>query len=140
MSAKKAQKDQYIDDQAAVIAESGGTPVRRRRGSMIALERRKKILSILSQRRKVTYAELVNECGVSQRTIQTDIEELILLYPIETIRGHGGGIRMMADYYPDSIKMTAEQTALCRRLAKQLTGHDLEVMISILSQFGERKF
>ena len=114
--------------------------VRRRRGSLIAMERKKEILSILSQKRKTTYAEIAREFGVSTKTIQMDIEELILVHPIETSRGRNGGVWLPDGYYPHSMKMTVEQTSLCRKLAAQLSGLDSEVMKSILAQFGRKNF
>ena len=46
-------------------------------------------------------AEFATEFGVCERTIKTDIDELKKEYPIETIRGNGGGVRMRKDnkYY-----------------------------------------
>ena len=115
-----------------------GNTKKGRRSSMAALERRKKILAVLAQRRKVSCDELANEFGVSTRTIKNDVLELSLHHPIETVTGLGGGISMMDGYYPDVIRMTVEMTELLKRCRETLDGHDREVMDSILNQFGAR--
>ena len=109
-----------------------------RRSSMAALERRKAILSVLAQRRESTGKKLAEEFGVSWRTIQDDILELSLHHPIETFRGNGGGVRMMEGYYPDTIKMTQEQTRVARKAAELFEGEDRAVMESILKMFGAK--
>ena len=109
-----------------------------KRSAVGALERRKQILSVLSQRRQDTYKNLSHEFNVSTKTIQNDILELSMHYPIETIQGKGGGVRMQEGYCPDCLRMTFEQTNLCRKLAAQLEGKELEVMHSIIRQFGSR--
>lgn len=109
-----------------------------RRSSMAALERRKAILSVLAQRRESTGKELADEFGVSWRTIQDDILELSLHHPIETFRGNGGGIRMMDGYYPDTIKMTQEQTRVIKKAMALFEGEDKAVMESVLRMFGAK--
>ena len=107
-----------------------------RRDSLGALSRRSDILSVLCARRKDTYENLALEFNVSTRTIQDDIHDLSLYHPIEVIRGKGGGVKLMDGYYPPSVKMTKEQTALCVKLAQQLSGEELEIMHSILRAFA----
>ena len=109
-----------------------------RRSSIAALERRKAILSVLAQRRKVTRMELAEEFGVGEKTIRTDIEELSLSHPIYTIQGNGGGIVMEEGYYPAVMRMTPEMTILLQKCKRFLSGHDQEIMDAILRQFGAR--
>ena len=52
-----------------------------------ANERRQKILEILCVRRQETMENLAQEFNVTTRTIRSDIEELTLAHPIETVRG-----------------------------------------------------
>ncbi len=59
---------------------------------MTAKERRQAIIEILCQRRKETRANLAAEFGVTMRTIEYDIVELSLQYPIYTKQGSDGGI------------------------------------------------
>ena len=109
-----------------------------RRSSMAALERRKAILSVLAQRRKVTCQELSEEFEVSVRTVKSDILELSLCHPIKTIQGHGGGVEMEDGYYPDVMRMTLEMTELLQRCRESLKGRDQEIMDSILRQYRAR--
>lgn len=109
-----------------------------RHSSMAALERRKAILSVLSERRKMTCQELAEEFSVSVRTIYRDIEEISLSHPIVTTQGNGGCVSMMEGYYPDTIKMTLRQTDFLKGLMPGMSGDDLAVMESIIKQFGAR--
>lgn len=102
-----------------------------------AAERRKQIIELLCRRRKETVQNLASEFGVSGRTIRRDIEELTLSYPIETVCGRYGGGVMIADWYFESRpKLSPKQTALLKRLAKDLDGEDLEEMKKILARFA----
>ena len=107
-----------------------------RRSSMAALERRKAILSVLAQRRKVTCQELSEEFEVSVRTIYRDVEELSLNHPITTVQGNGGCVQMMDGYYPNTIKMTMQQTSFLKGLMSRMSDSDRKIMEGIISQFG----
>ncbi|WDC85754.1 HTH domain-containing protein [Caloramator sp. mosi_1] len=61
-------------------------------------ERRMQIIEALCRRRQDTMKNLAFEFGVTERTIRNDINILSLSYPIETIRGNGGGVRIMDGY------------------------------------------
>ena len=54
---------------------------------MKATERRQAILDALVFRREDTVENLAHEFGVSERTIQRDVAELSLSYPIESVAG-----------------------------------------------------
>ena len=91
----KSRKDNETNRQGTAADHVNQKPTetaRRRRGAFIAMERKKEILVILSQKRRATYAELAGYFDVSTKTIQHDIEELTLAHPIETARGHKGGV------------------------------------------------
>lgn len=55
-----------------------------------ANERRQKILEILCVRRQETMENLAQEFNVTTRTIRSDIEELTLAHPIETVPVYSG--------------------------------------------------
>ena len=57
-------------------------------------ERRQKILEVLCLRRHDTYRNLAHEFNVSTGTIRRDIVVLTCSYPIETVQGGHGGIRV----------------------------------------------
>lgn len=101
------------------------------------LERQNAILHVLYARRSDRIANLAEEFGVSIRTIKYDIETLSCSYPIETVRGRHGGCVKVADWYhPTRSSLCPEQMALLKKLAPSLSGDDLTVMNSIISQFS----
>jgi predicted DNA-binding transcriptional regulator YafY len=55
--------------------------------------------------------DLAREFGVSYKTIKTDIDILTAdyRYPVETIRGNGGGIRFAEGFSPYKGLLTSEQ-------------------------------
>jgi len=76
-----------------------------------ANERREDILWILTTRGKEIARQLAHELGVTERTIRNDITLLTATYPIETIRGNGGGIKLQDGYNPNSFRLSREQEA-----------------------------
>lgn len=100
-------------------------------------ERRQMILEYLLEHRETTRFELSNHFNVSLRTIERDILILSCSYPIMTIQGGGGGIRI-ADGYRLGMKYLSEsQAALLEQLSETLSGKDLEIMQSILKIFSK---
>ena len=99
-------------------------------------ERRQLILEALCRRRFDTMKNLSDEFGVSVRTIYYDLEVLQCSYPIVTIRGGGGGVRVMDGFYLGMKYMTNEQTALLEKLSEILSGNELSTMQSILKTFS----
>ena len=99
-------------------------------------ERRQLILEALCRRIFDTMKNLSDEFGVSVRTIYYDLEVLQCSYPIVTIRGGGGGVRVMDGFYLGMKYMTNEQTALLEKLSEILSGNELSTMQSILKTFS----
>lgn len=100
-------------------------------------ERRQTILEYLLEHRETTRFELSNHFNVSLRTIERDILILSCSYPIITIQGGGGGIKI-ADGYRLGMKYLSEsQAALLEQLSETLSGKDLEIMQSILKIFSK---
>ena len=100
-------------------------------------ERRQMILEFLLEHRETTRFELSNHFNVSLRTIERDILILSCSYPIITIQGGGGGIKI-ADGYRLGMKYLSEsQAALLEQLSETLSGKDLEIMQSILKIFSK---
>ena len=100
-------------------------------------ERRQMILEYLLEHRETTRFELSNHFNVSLRTIERDILILSCSYPIITIQGGGGGIKI-ADGYRLGMKYLSEsQAALLEQLSETLSGKDLEIMQSILKIFSK---
>ena len=104
---------------------------------MSAKDRRELIWTALCSRRHDTIQNLAAEFDVSVRTIKYDIEQLSLPYPLETVRGrHGGGVKVSDWYQPTQTHLCHEQMVLLKKLASSLSGEDLVVINSILSQFA----
>ena len=61
-------------------------------------ERRQKILEVLCLRRHETTGNLAHEFNVSRGTIHRDLIILTCSYPIESIQGGHGGVRV-ADWF-----------------------------------------
>lgn len=103
---------------------------------MTANERKEALLNVLCERREDKICNLAIEFGVCERTIRRDLLELGCSYPIETVKGNGGGVRVADWYHRGRKTLSPEQAALLKKLAPSLEGHDLEVMNSILNQFA----
>ncbi len=100
-----------------------------------ATERRQEIMNVLILRRHDTITNLASEFGVCERTIRTDITELSLQYPLETVTGPHGGIRLADWFRPSRKVLTQEQIAAIRKAAPFLEGKDQQALLSILTQF-----
>ena len=101
------------------------------------IERRQSILEVLCLRRFDTIDHLADEFGVSRRTIRYDLEVLQCSYPIETVKGGGGGIRVMDGYYIGMKYLNSGQAALLEKLSETLSGDELLMMQSILKTFSK---
>ena len=106
---------------------------------MTAAERRQAILEVLCMRRHETRENLAHEFGVSKRTIEYDVLELSLSYPVFTIQGNGGGIYVTDDFRLNRPKMNEKQTELLQRILPTLSGEDKETMETIIKIYGGRK-
>ena len=95
-------------------------------------ERRKAILMMLNESRRETRANLAFELGVSKRTIEYDVANLSLEYPIYTVQGKGGGIYVLENFHPDRNYLNEKQTELLERLLETLEGEDRTTMQGII--------
>lgn len=103
---------------------------------MTAQERRNAILNVLCQKRFETIPSLVSTFNVSERTIQRDILTLSCFYPVHTVRGRYGGVALDNWFHPTRSSLSFEQELFLLKLRSTLTGNDLRIMNSILSQFA----
>ena len=106
---------------------------------MTAAERRQAILEVLCLRRHETRENLANEFGVSKRTIEYDVLNLMLKYPVYTVQGNGGGIYVTDNFRLDRPRMNEKQTALLQKVLLTLSGEDKETMQNIINIYGGRK-
>lgn len=106
---------------------------------MTAAERRQAILEALCVRRHDTRENLAFEFGVSKRTIEYDVLELSLTYPIYTTQGNGGGIHVVDGFYLDKPRLNEKEIALLSKILPTLTGEDKKTMSEILKKYGGKK-
>ena len=107
-------------------------------------ERRQKIMRILCYRRHETIQNLSFEFGVSERTIQRDIEILSLSEPIYTQSGrYGGGVYVDGGYKLDRMYMKENELAVLNKLLKMsniksvcdLSKSETAILQNIISQY-----
>ena len=106
---------------------------------MTAVERRQAILEVLCLRRHETRENLANEFGVSKRTIEYDVLNLMLTYPVYTVQGNGGGIYVTDNFRLDRPRMNEKQTALLQKVLLTLSGEDKETIQQIIKTYGGLK-
>ena len=103
---------------------------------MTAAQRRQEIMNVLISRRFEKVNNLAAEFGISEKTVRTDIAELSLTYPIETVQGrYGGGIKLAEWFWPNRKTLTPEQIEVIKKAAPLLSEEDRPVLMSILTQF-----
>ena len=99
-------------------------------------ERRQKILEILCLRRCETTDNLAHEFNVSRETIRRDITILTCSYPVETVRGGHGGVKVADWFHLDRRTLNADEITFLRRLESQIDGADREMLNRIIVQFS----
>lgn len=105
-----------------------------------ANERRAEIIRIMVARRQESMQVLARELGVSDRTIRTDILALTAEYPLETIRGNGGGVRIADWYHPHKNILTVEQMTVLEQLMSQADDNQKRVLDQMLREYGSNKY
>lgn len=101
-------------------------------------ERRTAIYAVIVTRRYDTVPHLAVEFDVSERTILRDIMFLTLSYPVETVRGCRGGVKLSKWFKPTDRVLNDKQVKLLRRIEPHLNQEDRIVLNSILLQFAPR--
>ena len=99
-------------------------------------ERRQKILEVLCLRRHDTYRNLAHEFNVSTGTIRRDIVVLTCSYPIETVQGGHGGVRVAEWFHLNRRSLNSAEITFLRRLGESLDGHDREMLNRIIAAFS----
>ena len=99
-------------------------------------ERRQKILEVLCLRRHDTYRNLAHEFNVSTGTIRRDIVVLTCSYPIETVQGGHGGVRVAEWFHLDRRALNSAEITFLRRLGESLDGPDQEMLNRIIAIFS----
>ena len=100
-------------------------------------ERRAQILNVLCARRKEIIENLAFEFDVSRRTIINDITELSRTYPITTVRGNGGCVKIEDWYHPGRKLLTSNQRKALLSAIETAEDNDVrDGLKSILSEFS----
>ena len=103
---------------------------------MTAIERRNEIMRILGKRRRETMKQLANELNVTDRTIRTDITILTVDYPLETVRGNGGCVKLADWYHPHKRILSQEQITVLTELAQTANPYHADILNGILRAYA----
>ena len=103
---------------------------------MTTNERRAEIMRILVSRRHETMGQLAGELGVTDRTIRSDIVALTVDYPLDTVRGNGGCVKVAAWYYPHKNIFSQEQQTVLMQMLDKADEPQQKVLREMLSAFG----
>ena len=106
---------------------------------MTTLERRKQIIEMLCERREMTVPVLADILGVSHRTIQRDVLELSLSYPIYQQSGKHGGICVDEHYYLNKQYLSEEQALALQMAIENAPEESRSALLSILTKFQRPK-
>ncbi len=103
---------------------------------MRANERRAEIMRILISRRNETMKKLANELGVTDRTIRSDINILTVDYPLDTVRGNGGCVKVADWYHPHKNILNKKQQSVLISLIRKADEHEQIVLREMLAEYG----
>lgn len=107
---------------------------------MSANERRAEIIKILVARRYESMQVLAAELGVSDRTIRNDILVLTSEYPLETVRGNGGGVRIADWYHPHKNIFSKEQISVLEQLMPKADAEQKRILDQMLREYGSNRY
>lgn len=103
------------------------------------IERRQKILEILSERRYEKMTNLAIELNVSRRTICYDIEILSGSFPLYTETGIYGGVYVADGFRYGSRYLTDRQYEILYQISERLENEEKTVVLGILKTFAYPK-
>ena len=104
--------------------------------AITANERRTEIMRILVARKKETMSNLAFDLGVSVSTIQRDIIILTADYPLETVRGNGGCVKVPDGYLPNKHILTMEQQIVLMQMCGKADEHEKKILREIIAAYG----
>ena len=106
---------------------------------MTPVERRQEIMRILVARRSETAPHLARELGVGVNTIRRDILALTLDFPLETVPGRYGCVRLAEWYHPHRNILSVEQQTVLSQLMESASEQQREVLRQMLLEYGSPK-
>ena len=99
---------------------------------MVSDERRVSIWNTLCIYHCMKIDRLVGIYKVSRRTIRYDIEYLSLTYPIVTVRGRGGCVKILDGLNPRPREITPDQVAFLISLLPRLEEKEKRKLLGII--------
>lgn len=93
-------------------------------------------MRILAGRRHETMGQLARELGVTERTIRNDVLVLTVDYPLETVRGNGGCIKLANGYQTHKIILSREQQKILNQMMDKADEYQQKILREILTAFG----
>jgi DeoR/GlpR family transcriptional regulator of sugar metabolism len=99
-------------------------------------ERQREIIRILLGRRFETMQNLAAEIGVSDRTIRRDVLNLTTAYPLETVLGKFGGVKLPGWYNPHRNLLSRERQEALTRAINAMDADTAKLLREILTEFG----
>ena len=106
---------------------------------MTPIERRQEIMRILVARRSETASRLARELGVCTNTIRNDIVVLTTEFPLETVPGKYGCVRVAEWYHPHRNMLSQQQQTVLSQLMESATEQQREVLRQMLVEYGSPK-
>ena len=106
---------------------------------MTANERRNEILNILAETKRTTVPELMMDLHASRSTVMRDIDVLSCSYPIETIQGNGGGVRVMEGERIYRRALNRKEESFLLNLLPGLQTEEREIAEGILRAFSKKR-
>lgn len=100
-------------------------------------ERRRQMIELLSDVRQTSREYLAEYFKISLSTVDRDILVLSCDYPVFTVQGNGGGIRVADGWYVSRRYLSKQEEILLQRLLPGLQPEDQETMMSILRKFSK---
>lgn len=107
---------------------------------MSTMNRRLEIVDILIVKRSTTANELAQILNVSIRTIQYDIRELSVRYPIYTKQGEHGGIFIDDEYRPYNNTLSEQELKILYELYEIEEGLNKQILYQVISKYGPIDF
>lgn len=102
---------------------------------MNANQRRNEIMRILLARRQETMGKLAKELKVTERTIRNDIYILTSEYPLITIRGNGGGVKLEDWYHPNKHILSKRQQEVLFQMLRKADSYEAPTLKEIINLF-----
>ena len=105
---------------------------------MTVKERKDEIIRILRHRGQETIPQIAHELGVSVSTIKRDILALTVeeRYPLDTVRGNGGGVILRDIRYQPKHLFSKEEIKVLTDLVSVANTYQAEILKGLLQAYA----